>query len=56
MAFIKNGDPQPIVVIKEEGEELINEETKLALEEAMQGVKNIDRNSNKMEFTKKSSE
>ena len=59
MAFIKNGDAQPILTTHEGDPNLVDEKTKKALEAAKQAVKNIDEDGivsgNKTELNKKSS-
>ena len=56
MAFIKNGDAQPIIATHEGDPKLVDEETKKALEAAKQAAKNISEDGNKIELNKKSSE
>ena len=55
MAFVKNGDAQPILSTHDGDSEIVDEETKKALEAAKQAAKNIDEDGNKTELNKKSS-
>ena len=59
MAFIKNGDAQPILITHEGDPNLVDAETRKALEAAKQAAKNIDEDGtvsgNKTELNKKSS-
>lgn len=55
MAFVKVGDAQPILTTHEGDPNLVDEETKKALEAAKQAAKNIGEDGNKIELNKKSS-